>query len=197
MQPTGNVQVQNGEFPRCAGRDYLETHYHWSTTNHWELTASAKELNDCALQNEKYFKRRFGFDAPREQRCDVLDLKAHLDLTDREVSRLKAAGALTARKGKTTCLCVDMTLFLFGAICLTIVLFWGSILGSALLLSGLPPIKQLLGLTFVGGVSLPLIWAASSISILPLTIVRSRGLRIGEKWHPRENAPLCPGVCSP
>lgn len=184
------VQFQVGNSPRSAARDYRETHIHWSMTKHWELTASGEELNDCALKNEKFFRRRFGFEAAMEQRRDVIALKCHLDLTDSEVTRLKAAGVLTLGKGKLTTLCADKLLVAFGVFCLSVSLIWGTVFGSGLLLSDLPPIKQLLGLTVIGSLIVPLIWASSALSIWPLLIIRQRGLKIGQKWTLREHVPL-------
>lgn len=184
------VQVQVGNSPRSAARDYRETNIHWSMTKHWELTASAEELNDCALANEKYFKRRFGFEAATEQRRDVIALKRHLDLTDSEISRLKAAGTLIIGKGKVTALSIDKPIFAFGAICLSAGVIWGTVFGSALLLSDIPPSKQLLGLTVIGSLTIPLAWASAALSIWPLLIIRQRGLKIGQKWTLRENVSL-------
>jgi hypothetical protein len=184
------VQVQVGNSPRSAARDYRETHIHWSMTKHWELTASGEELNDCALKNENFFKRRFGFEAAREQRRDIIALKCHLDLTDRDVSRLKVAGALTIGKGKLTTLCADRLLVAFGVFCLSVSLIWGTVLGAGLLFSDLPPIKQLLGLTVIGSLTFPLIWASSALSVWPLLIIRRRGLQLGQKWVLREHVPI-------
>lgn len=184
------VQVQVGNSPRSAARDYVETHIHWSMTKHWELTASVEELNECALKNEKFFNRRFGFEAASEQRRDIIALKCHLDLTDRDVSRLKAAGALTIGKGKLTALCADKLLIAFGVFCLSASLIWGTVFGSGLLFSDLPPLKKLLGLTVVGSLIIPLIWASSALSIWPLLIIRQRGFKIGQKWALREHLPL-------
>lgn len=147
------------------------------------MTGNAKELNDLAIENEEFFIQRFGFDTPMEQRRDIIDLKVHLDLTDREIARLKTAGALTAGKGKATCLCANRALAVFGAVFLSIGLITGTLFGSALLLSGLPPIKQVFGLTLIYGLSIPLIWAASAISIRPILILHSRGIGLGQRWY--------------
>ncbi len=178
-----STQFQIGHTPRCAARDYKETHHHWSIIRQREITGNAKELNDWAIENEEFFIHRFGFDTPMEQRRDIFELKVHLDLTDREIARLKTAGALTVGKGKTTCLCVDRALAAFGAVSLSIGLIASTLLGSALLLAGLPPIKQLFGLTLISGFFIPFIWAASAISIQPILILNSRGIRLGQRWY--------------
>jgi hypothetical protein len=103
---------------------------------------------------------------------------------------LKAAGALTLGKGKLTTLCADKLLVAFGVFCLSAGLIWGTVFGSALLLSDIPPIKQLLGLTVIGSLTIPLAWASAALSIWPLLIIRQRGLKIGQKWTLREHVSL-------
>jgi hypothetical protein len=78
---------------------------------------------------------------------------------------------------------VDRALAAFGAVSLSIGLIASTLLGSALLLAGLPPIKQLFGLTLISGFFIPFIWAASAISIQPILILNSRGIRLGQRWY--------------
>lgn len=188
--PPTVCQVQVGASPRSAGRDYKETHHHYSSITYWELTASAKDLNELAIQNEKNFRRRFGFDLPMEQRRDIIDLKIYWDLTDREVSRLKTGGVLRVAKGKDTCLCADQLLVAYGVFCLSLGLIWGTVYGSGFLMSDMLPLKQLLGLVVIGCFTIPMILASSAISIWPLRIIRQRGLRLGQKWVLREHVPF-------
>lgn len=191
--PQGEFIMQNqppnqyllGWNQRNASRDYKETHNYQHDIKHWELTASMQELDEHAIQSEKFFRRRFGFDAPLEQRRDVIDLKNHLDLTDLEISVLKKAGLLTVCKGKRTSLCADRVVFAMGVYFLAtiIVVFGACVLG--LLTSGQWGWKQVVGLAFA-----VMLWFSSSISFHPLRIMKQRGIRLGQKWVLREHVPL-------
>lgn len=52
-----------------------------------------------AINNERVFIRRFGFDWPRTDRIGVIALKHRLDLTDREIRLLKLTYNLSRRNG--------------------------------------------------------------------------------------------------
>ncbi len=47
-----------------------------------------------ALEDERAFRRRFGFTVNREQRRKTLELKRDMDLTDPEIRRLRWSGSL-------------------------------------------------------------------------------------------------------
>lgn len=66
------------------------------------LNAGLGSLDDApdaadreAIDNEGVFIQRFGFDASRQRRRHVLDLKHHADLTDREIRLLHRTGSLS------------------------------------------------------------------------------------------------------
>jgi hypothetical protein len=48
----------------------------------------------AAINSEGVFLQRFAFDAPREHRKQIINLKYQCDLTDREISFLQSVGAL-------------------------------------------------------------------------------------------------------
>lgn len=107
------LQIQTGDHNRSAARDYLEIHQYLNEKC-WLLKASLEEKDRLALNDEGYFKRRFGFNAPLEQRRDVIDIKSKFDFTDKEIRLLKFSGLLTARKGKRTSICACRGVYIFG-----------------------------------------------------------------------------------
>ncbi len=182
MQERPVNQVQVGDHLRCAGHDYHESHVHWRNISQWELTASKSQLDEVAIQNERFFKRRFGFSAPLEQRQDTIKLKNLLDLTDREVTALKKSGLLTLRKGMPTCLCADRFVFAIGyyfAGMATIIFLMAAL---AIHASDLVAMHKLMGVLLVGVIPAPLFWFSSMISFYPLRLMRQRGIPAGQKW---------------
>lgn len=55
-----------------------------------------------AIDDERVFIHRFGFDWPRSDRIGLIALKHRLDLTDREIRLLKRTGNLKRRQGMVT-----------------------------------------------------------------------------------------------
>lgn len=97
-------QILFGDKNRCAGNDYFEVNL---KINNWDELLSNDESNKLAIDNEKYFQRRFKFDAPKEQRAIVINVKQLLDLTDKEIVNLKKSGFLTVSKGKKASIYTD------------------------------------------------------------------------------------------
>jgi len=96
MKDEDLTQKIKGENHRIAGTIYNENNYiQYPDIEQWLLWASMDEQDKRCIDNEKLFKRRFGFDAPRQQRRHVIAIKNKFDLTDLEVSRLKLSRLLT------------------------------------------------------------------------------------------------------
>ena len=88
--------------------------------------ASTDELDRQALGSEQFFRRRFRFDAPREQRQQVIEIKQLIDFTDREIRALGNTGALQINKAKAATLKADRFLFCWGLFLLLPTLcYWG------------------------------------------------------------------------
>lgn len=66
------------------------------------LGSSEAERDREAIEDEKMFIRRFGFDWPRSDRVALLELKHRCDLTDREIRLLKWTGSLKCKGGVVT-----------------------------------------------------------------------------------------------
>ena len=182
MQEPVTKQLQIGDHPRCAGRDFHESHVHWQDFSDWEITAPTAQLDEVAIHNERFFKRRFGFQVPLEQRQEAIKLKNCLDLTDREITRLKKSGLLTLRKGMPACLYADRNVFALGlyfAGMATLIFLMAALVVHA---SDLAAMHKLIGMLLVGVIPAPLFWFSSMISFYPLRIMRQRGIKLGQKW---------------
>lgn len=173
--------LQFGRNNRYARRDFIENH--WHDIGAWEATATAAQRDHRAIDDERYFKRRFGFDAPLEQRRDTVEVKKRLDLTDLEISKLKKSGLLTLRKGKPTSLCADRCVWLMGWVFLLGML---ATLGASMLsiaLANLPPLRQFAGMATGALMLFGALWGIASISFEPLQIIRARGIGLGQTWR--------------
>lgn len=60
-----------------------------------ELSAEQKDV--AVLEQERAFKKRFGFDLNQRQRDQLIDLKHRADLTDSEIRLLRRTGSLEFR----------------------------------------------------------------------------------------------------
>lgn len=63
---------------------------------------ASQALDRDAIDDERVFIRRFGFDWPRDDRIAVIVLKHRLDLTDREIRLLRWTGNLRRKNGVVT-----------------------------------------------------------------------------------------------
>lgn len=58
---------------------------------------TVEQSDEAVLEQERAFKKRFGFDLNQRQRNQLIDLKHRADLTDREIRLLKRTGSLVFR----------------------------------------------------------------------------------------------------
>ncbi len=182
--------TQLGNNSRGANRDYKEISNHWTIHENWELTEAMKELDAKAIRNEKFFIRRFGFDAPLEQRTDVIDLKNYQDFTDLEISSLKKSGFLILQKGKPTCLHANIATFLMGFIFFVIAIFFISIFALGLTEAKHPTAIQLVEIFLMMAVCVMPLKVSIRNVFQPLNILHQRGIWLGKKWVLREHVPL-------
>lgn len=86
-----------------------------------KIAASAPTVpGDCdeqVLVDERAFQRRFGFDAPRERREQVVQLKHDADLTDREIRGLNRTRSLTFKNGMAS-ISAPLIVALWGGFCI-------------------------------------------------------------------------------
>lgn len=175
------VQIQTGNHNRSAARDYLETHQHFDEKC-CLLHASSEEKDRLAINDEGYFKKRFGFDAPLEQRNAVVKIKSKFDFTDKEIKHLKYSGLLIARKGLPTSICACRCVYFFGVgyLFLTLILI---VIPAAISVIQAPNqsafIVRFLGFIFVFSVLLSFSMLSS---IEPINILRNKKFKIGDKF---------------
>lgn len=94
------------------------------------------ELSDaCVIENERAFKKRFGFVWPPQQRQALIQLKTEKGLTDPELKLLRWSGNL-----KRTPFGVTMTSAVWGALWGVVAMGYLSLLFLALLILALPNI---------------------------------------------------------
>jgi len=182
-QPKAQSQVNLATELRIAGNDYHETHYHNTDIKKLLAVEPVAKLNKRALGSEKIFRRRFKFDAPLEQRADVIAIKTIYDFTDIELRILKWAGLLKANKGQPTSLTASHALVFFGLIeflCAPLpflILFLCTFLQPHS--AGLQALFQS---TVTGVIAFGLTASIYYAAFLPLRLLKQRGFKIGEKF---------------
>lgn len=91
------VQLNLASEQRTAGRDYFEIFVVPKSMKIFLATQTTAELDRLALENERLFCYRFGFEPNRAIRQQVLALKQKHDLTDREIRGLRRSGQMTIK----------------------------------------------------------------------------------------------------
>lgn len=176
-------QKIKGNNHRIAGNDYTENNYiQYPNIDQWLLWASMDEQDRRCIDNEKLFKRRFGFDAPRQQRRHVIAIKNNFDLTDLEVSCLKRSRLLTLTKGKPTSLCADK--YVFWSSVAEIFMYTFVFGGLALLMNFKvhEPLPRFAGVFLFLGIYFLLLFMQHKTAIQPLRILRARGFKLGDTY---------------
>lgn len=153
-----------------------------STLPEKELLAvgSTERQNKAAMENERFFKRRFGFIRPTEQREHVITLKTQLDLTDGEIRNLESSKVFKCEKGKNTVVKADRAPYYVGIAMIALLCYQFILVFSLFLFGSLPVIKTLLGI-----VCCLAIWGTPAffchrLSIRPIRILQQRGLKLGD-----------------
>ena len=110
--------AQQAEIERIAAemRDYFG-----ETEDDPTGTSRERAADRAAIDDEREFIRRFGFDWSRRDRVALIALKHRCDLTDREIRLLRWTGNLRRRNGTVT-LASARWAAIFGR-CLAVVMF--------------------------------------------------------------------------
>jgi len=139
--------------------------------------------NALAISDENAFLSRFGFDAPLEQRRDVIALQRFWDFTNREISKLKASGCMILSKGKATSLCASSGVYAMGHVFLLCSALPVALAYMHLLMASHSKSFQSAGqaLIFICAI-LFMFWFSSRASFEPVGILRKRGLKLGQCW---------------
>lgn len=86
---------------RTAGRDYHE-YFIPSSVKLMLATSSKVKLDNLAIDNERLFGYRFGFQTTRPVRQQLIDFQNKYDLLDAEIRWLKRAGHLRVNRLELT-----------------------------------------------------------------------------------------------
>ena len=183
MEDTWLGQTIKGQQHRIAGNDYIENNVvHLPTLEQWLAWAPMAEQDKVCANNETLFKRRFGFDVPKQQRRHAVAVKNWFDFTDWEIRELKRSRLFTLVKGKPTSLCADVRLFWLTVI---EVIFHTLVFGGLALLINFQvsePFPRFVGVMFFLSIYFLLLTMHHKLSIKPLMILRQRGIKLGESY---------------
>lgn len=183
MKDEDMPQKIKGENHRIASNDYTENNYiQYPNIDQWLLWASMDEQDKRCIDNEKLFKRRFGFDTPRQQRRHVIAIKNKFDLTDLEVSCLKRSRLLTLTKGKPTSPCADKHVFWSSV---AEIFMYTSVFGGLALLMNFKvhePLSRFAGVFLFLGIYFLLLFMQHKTAIQPLRILLARGFKLGDTY---------------
>lgn len=171
------IQIAFGGKNRFAARDYYE---HPSSGD--TLLSPTAARNQRAIWDEDVFRDRFGFDAPAEQRQDVIDLQCHWDLTNKEITALYTGGCLTLGKGAATRLSARVAAYAWGHFFLVSAVTCAALASFRLQpFSANTPTSMSLAFSLYG-IAVLMLWFASRIGFKPVGILRKRGLKLGQSW---------------
>lgn len=176
-------QHTTGDFNRVAGCDYYEENYSYHYDKDCRLSLTMNEQDNLAENNELFFKKRFGFDAPLEQRKQLLSVKNVFDFTDEEIRLLKQSSFISLIKGKPLSLSPNISNLCVGfffllesvyVVCLALILF--------LSINQLT-LDKLLIMGCMMLLSITALYIAKRIALEPWEILRRRGIKLGQKWQ--------------
>ncbi len=167
-------QFNLGSHIRNAARDYLEIHKA-STARQLVETSVMDELDSLSLENEAVFRHRFGFEARRAVRQDVLTIKHQYDFTDRELGLLHQSGPLAIYAQSAAIKPSPWTKWAgYYQLAVMAVLVLLAVL--QIVASSAPDWRQALGLLTVAATLGPLSYFLYRMYILPDRILRRAGI---------------------
>lgn len=183
MESQKPLQFIVGHNNRTAGEGFHEhQHIYYPDPKHWLEWAPMEKQDQHAIENERFFKRRFDFAPPEEQRRHVIAIKKRFDFTDLEITNLKKSGLLTASKGKPTSLRADPWAYWLGVF--QIVVFSGFMMLYALIFnfSNLPTWPKLAGVVLFTALALGVAALYHRTSIKPIRTLKQRGFKLGDRF---------------
>lgn len=166
-------QFNLGSHIRNAARDYFEMKV--SSARQWIETSVMDELDVMSLENEIVFRARFGFEARRSVRQDVLTIKHQYDFTDRELGILHQSGLL-AIYAQSAAIKPSAWTTWAGYYQLAVMAILGLLAVLQIVLSPAPDWRQALGLLTVAATLGPLSYFLYRTYILPGRILRRAGI---------------------
>lgn len=141
---------------------------------------STMHQNSVALDNERFFKLRFNFICPREQRAHIISLKEQFDLTDAEIRNMESSKVIVCKKGKSTTVKADKILFYMGRMMIALLCLRFLPLLALFLFIEAPAIKATLGASCCLTIFGALTFICYNHSIRPIKSLQQRGIKLGE-----------------
>jgi len=169
-----DVQINLGAFPRISGRDYIEMKAPDSIKMVLALTPSA-QLDDMTMDQEHLFPYRFGFDANRSIRAQIIALKHQHDLTDMDIRSLRHAGQLIIR-GDQAKLTPNRLMPTLGWIYFLIFSLVFSISAVVVCTSSAAEWRQNLGLAIIAAMWLAALVFVNKVHLEPWRLLKRAGL---------------------
>lgn len=177
QQRPETVQLNLADGQRNAGRDYYERYENRvpDSIKLYLATTSSDRLDEEAIDNERLFAYRFGFDAPRVVREQIVAIKQRYGFTDRELRWLRRSGQLRIRHTEAK-LASDPWVMRSGWIQMAIFTFVCVISILQVAFSIEPSWKQALGMTALLAVWFAVAWGINSLYIAPWRLLRRVGV---------------------
>ncbi len=169
------VQINLATDQRNAARDYHEIRMP-DSIKVYLATMPSEQLDREAVDNERLFTYRFGFDAPRVVREKIIAIKQQHDFTDYNIRWLRRSGQINIKRTEVT-LAPSRSMVVIGWVQLTIF--------SLVCLAGLfqvvfssaPAWKQALGQLAVAAVWLASAWVIHRLYIAPWRMLQRAGVK--------------------
>lgn len=169
-----NIQVNIANEQRNAARDYWEVHAQGNLKYTMAVWPQAR-LDEQAIENSRFFKARFGFEANTIARIKVIAFQRKFDLQDSQIKMLKRSSFLRVTRHGIR---VDKSLLVPILGWMQIVMLSAVImmLGSMVAYSTAPEWKQASGFMLLGSILiLTLMWVLKSC-VLPRRLLKEYGV---------------------
>ncbi len=169
-----SIHINLGHKQRNASRDYNEIVIPGSMKI---LLATWKQerQNSMAVENSYFFRYRFGFEAPKAARKQVLAIQNEFDLTDREIRWLRRSGQLNVSRTEAK-LAPSRLMPAAGWIQVSILSFACLVMAMQIAVSSAPAWKQALGQLMVCGLWFGGAYMLNSLMLAPWGMLKRVGL---------------------
>jgi len=168
------IQVNFANEQRNAARDFCEVHTQSNLKYVMAVWPQAR-LDEQAIENCRFFKARFGFEATKEARSDVIAFQQRFGFYDSQIAMLKRSSFIRVDRHGVR---VDKSLLVPVLGWMQIAMLSGVILmlGSMVAYSNSPEWKQAVGYMILGVVSfMTLMWVLKSC-VLPRGLLKEYGV---------------------
>ncbi len=144
-------------------------------------TESLETINKLSLSNEKFFKLRFGFIKPSEQRAHILYLKNQFDLTDDEVTNLEYSKSIKLDYKMPSLILTDKISYKFAIFAIPFFAFL-SIICTAITMYSIIQSKEFFFLAISSVLSAVTAWHFYKSAVKPVHILRKRAIKPGQEF---------------